>query len=114
MSRVFGHVSDVGPRGFGFLRPEVADPGQKDIHFHAAFSKEGVFDQLKVNDRVSFEIATTSEGKPHAVKVKLAPRQVGLTLFGITYAGGGSAVKVLSVPSFVSALKTVKEDSAKK
>lgn len=55
-------------KGYGFISREGED---KDLFFHANELQDASFDDLKVGDEVTFEIADGQKG-PQAVKVSLA------------------------------------------
>jgi CspA family cold shock protein len=56
-------------RGFGFIAP---DDGSTDVFVHAAeLKKSGLTGGLAVGDRVSFEVSKRSDGRRHAVCVRL-------------------------------------------
>jgi len=61
-------VKIVDDRGFGFIKP---DEGDKELFFHARSLAEGVFDELRENDKVTFEIEEGPKG-PAAVDVEKA------------------------------------------
>jgi CspA family cold shock protein len=61
-------VKIVDDRGFGFIKP---DEGEKELFFHARSLAEGVFDELKEGDKVTFEIEEGPKG-PAAVDVEKA------------------------------------------
>lgn len=61
-------VKIVDDRGFGFIKP---DEGEKELFFHARSLEEGVFDELKEGDKVTFDIEEGPKG-PAAVDVEKA------------------------------------------
>ena len=71
-----GTIKTLTDRGFGFIARE----GEvKDLFFHSKELKGVTFDELKVGDVVSFEVAN-GEKRPSAVKCrepKLRPRLIG-------------------------------------
>ena len=58
-------IKIVDDRGFGFIKP---DEGDKELFFHARSMEEGAFDELKENDKVTFDIEEGPKG-PAAVDV---------------------------------------------
>jgi CspA family cold shock protein len=64
-----GTIKTLTDRGFGFIQPES---GGGDIFFHRN-DLEGVeFNSLRKGQEVEFEKGQESDGRPRAVKVKLA------------------------------------------
>ncbi len=64
-----GTIKKLGDRGFGFIQSES---GGGDIFFHRS-DLEGVeFNSLREGQAVEFEKGQESDGRPRAVKVKLA------------------------------------------
>jgi len=61
-------VKIVDDRGFGFIKP---DEGEKELFFHARSLDEGVFDELKEGDKVTFQIEEGPKG-PAAIEVEKA------------------------------------------
>ncbi|MFT7507289.1 MAG: CspA family cold shock protein [Acidimicrobiales bacterium] len=62
-------VKIVDDRGFGFIKPAE---GEKELFFHAqSVVGDTVFDELKENDAVTFEIEDGQKG-PAAVDVEKA------------------------------------------
>ncbi len=60
-----GTIKTLTERGFGFIEIE----GKEDLFFHANDLVEDVkFDDLKVGDKVSFELASSNKG-PKAANV---------------------------------------------
>ena len=58
----------VDDRGFGFITPE---DGSKDVFFHARSLVDVEFDDLKENDRVTFDLENGPKG-PAAANVQRA------------------------------------------
>ncbi len=56
----------VSDKGFGFIAPE---DGQKDVFFHSSALIDVAFDDLRVDDKVSFETEDSEKG-PRAVNVQ--------------------------------------------
>ncbi len=54
--------------GYGFIKP---DDGSKDVFFHAQSVVDGLFDELKEEERVSFDIEEGPKG-PAAANVRRA------------------------------------------
>lgn len=63
-----GTIKTLTPRGFGFISREGET---KDLFFHSKELKGVTFDELKVGDVVSFEVANGEKG-PSAVNVSRA------------------------------------------
>lgn len=63
-----GTIKTLTPRGFGFISREGES---KDLFFHSKELKGVTFDELKVGDVVSFEVANGEKG-PSAVNVSRA------------------------------------------
>ncbi len=59
-----GTIKTITERGFGFIERE----GDDDLFFHSNDLVDVNFDDLKVGDKVSFEVATSNKG-PKAVDV---------------------------------------------
>ena len=60
-----GTIARVTDRGFGFISRGGAE---KDLFFHSNELKNVAFNDLKVGDKVTFEIAESPKG-PNAVNV---------------------------------------------
>ena len=60
-----GTIKTLTERGFGFISREGED---KDLFFHSKELKGVTYDELKVGDRVSFEVINGEKG-PAAVNV---------------------------------------------
>lgn len=61
-----GTVKKIDENGFGFIAVE----GGKDIFFHATgMAEKGTFDDLKVDDKVTYDLDTTGE-RPRAINVQ--------------------------------------------
>ena len=63
-----GTIKTLTDRGFGFISREGE---AKDLFFHSKELKGVTFDELKVGDVVSFEVANGEKG-PSAVNVSRA------------------------------------------
>lgn len=63
-----GTIKTLTDRGFGFIAREGET---KDLFFHSKELKGVTFDELKVGDVVSFEVANGEKG-PSAVNVSRA------------------------------------------
>lgn len=63
-----GTIKTLTPRGFGFISREGET---KDLFFHSKELKGVTFDELKVGDVVTFEVANGEKG-PSAVNVSRA------------------------------------------
>ena len=61
-----GTIKTKTDRGFGFIKAEGIE---KDLFFHSDACKEVPFDELQVNETVSFETEDSDRG-PRAVNVK--------------------------------------------
>ena len=55
-------------RGFGFITPEQGE----DLFFHRNELQGVAYDSLKEGQQVEFEVGRGSEGRPQAMKVRLA------------------------------------------
>ncbi|MCF7845334.1 MAG: cold shock domain-containing protein [Candidatus Pacebacteria bacterium] len=53
-----GIIKTLTERGFGFIERE----GEDDIFFHSNDLVDTQFDDLKVGDKVSFEVAQSNKG----------------------------------------------------
>jgi len=61
----------IADRGFGFITTE----GQKDLFFHRS-GLEGVdYSSLREGQQVEYEVGQGRNGRPQAVRVRLAPPQ---------------------------------------
>jgi CspA family cold shock protein len=63
-----GTIKTLTEKGFGFISREGET---KDLFFHSKELKGVTYDQLKVGDKVTFEV-TQGEKGPAAVNVQLA------------------------------------------
>ncbi len=63
-----GTIKTLTPRGFGFI---ARDGETKDLFFHSKDLQGVVFDDLKVGDTVTFEVAEGEKG-PYASNVSRA------------------------------------------
>ena len=63
----------VSDRGFGFIQPEDAAPGGKDLFFHRADVGGPGYDSLREGQKVTFDLGTDERrGSPKALKVQTA------------------------------------------
>lgn len=62
-----GTIKTLTERGFGFIKKEGEE---EDIFFHSNDLVDAQFDDLKVGDKVSFEVASSNKG-PKAANVSL-------------------------------------------
>ncbi len=60
-----GTIKTLTQKGFGFISREGED---KDLFFHSKELQGVTFDELKVGDKVSFEVISTEKG-PAATQV---------------------------------------------
>ncbi len=58
----------IADRGFGFIKTEE----ETDLFFHRNELQEVDYDSLTEGQQVEFEIEQRSDGRPQAVRVKLA------------------------------------------
>lgn len=63
-----GSIKTLTQKGFGFISREGED---KDLFFHSKELQGVTFDELKVGDKVSFEVVSTEKG-PAATHVSRA------------------------------------------
>jgi CspA family cold shock protein len=63
-----GVIKTLRDRGFGFIAREGET---KDLFFHSKELKDVTFDELKVGDAVTFEVADSEKG-PNAINVSRA------------------------------------------
>ena len=63
-----GSIKRLTDRGFGFITPE---DNSKDVFFHSEALVGVTFDELKVDDKVTFEVEDSPKG-PRAVNVQRA------------------------------------------
>mmetsp|Transcript_111502 Transcript_111502/g.193256 ORF Transcript_111502/g.193256 Transcript_111502/m.193256 type:complete len:164 (-) Transcript_111502:61-552(-) len=68
-----GVIVDLKGSGFGFIRPDTGKVNDKDLYFHCtAVNKSNPFDELRVNDEVSYEpVRDERKGQPVAKNVQL-------------------------------------------
>ncbi|MDQ5953177.1 MAG: cold shock protein [Patescibacteria group bacterium] len=62
-----GTIVRLNPKGFGFIKPDGSSDG-KDLFFHATELVDTAYNDLRENDKVSFEVGQGPKG-PNAVKV---------------------------------------------
>lgn len=65
---MMGTIKRLTDKGFGFIAPESGD---KDVFFHSSALVDVTFDDLRVDDKVSFETEDSDKG-PRAVNVQRA------------------------------------------
>ncbi len=65
---MMGTIKRLTDKGFGFIAPEGGD---KDVFFHSSALVDVSFDELRVDDKVSFETEDSDKG-PRAVNVQRA------------------------------------------
>ena len=65
---MMGTIKRLTDKGFGFIAPEGGD---KDVFFHSSSLVDVSFDELRVDDKVSFETEESDKG-PRAVNVQRA------------------------------------------
>ena len=65
---MMGTIKRLTDRGFGFIAPE---DNSKDVFFHSEALVGATFDELKVDDKVSFDVEDSPKG-PRAVNVQRA------------------------------------------
>ena len=65
---MIGSIKRLTDKGFGFIAPEG---GEKDVFFHSSSLVDVQFDDLRVDDKVSFEVEESDKG-PRAVNVQRA------------------------------------------
>lgn len=63
-----GVIKTLTDKGFGFIAREGET---KDLFFHSKELKDVTFDELKVGDAVTFEVADSEKG-PNAINVSRA------------------------------------------
>jgi CspA family cold shock protein len=63
-----GIIKRLTDKGFGFITPEGSD---KDVFFHSSALVEVSFNELHVDDKVSFETEESDKG-PRAINVRRA------------------------------------------
>lgn len=63
-----GTIKTLTQKGFGFISREGED---KDLFFHSKELQGVTFDELRVGDKVSFEVVSTEKG-PAATNVSRA------------------------------------------
>jgi cold shock CspA family protein len=62
--KVRGKITHLRPdRGFGFIRVDGASPSDKSLFVHCRAIKNRSFDDVVVDDRVEFEVATDPKGQ---------------------------------------------------
>ena len=62
----------ITDRGFGFIKTE----DEKDLFFHRSELEEVDYNSLTEGQQVEFEIGQGRDGRPQAVKVRLAEAEV--------------------------------------
>jgi len=63
-----GTVVKKNDKGFGFIKVDGSNDGDKDLFFHSNELKNISFDELKEGDKVSFEVGESPKG-PNALNV---------------------------------------------
>ncbi|MCX6786487.1 MAG: cold shock domain-containing protein [Candidatus Kaiserbacteria bacterium] len=63
-----GIVIKMNEKGFGFIKVDGSNDGDKDLFFHSNELKNISFTELKEGDKVSFEIGDSPKG-PNALNV---------------------------------------------
>lgn len=63
-----GAIKRLTDKGFGFITPD--DQG-KDLFFHSSALVDVTFDELRINDKVSFDTEESDKG-PRATNVRRA------------------------------------------
>lgn len=63
-----GVIKRLTDKGFGFIAP---DNGDKDVFFHSSALVNVRYDELRTEDRVSFEVENSDKG-PRATNVQRA------------------------------------------
>jgi CspA family cold shock protein len=58
-----GTVINKNEKGFGFIKIDGAQQGDKDLFFHSNELQNVSFEELKEGDKVSFEIGDSPKGK---------------------------------------------------
>lgn len=58
----------MNEKGFGFIKVDGSNDGDKDLFFHSNELKNISFTELKEGDKVSFEIGDSPKG-PNALNV---------------------------------------------
>jgi CspA family cold shock protein len=56
-------------KDFGFIAPDGQQPGEKDIFVHKESLVDVTWDEIKENDKVSYDLESSEKG-PKAVNVK--------------------------------------------
>ena len=63
-----GIIKRLTDKGFGFITP---DGGAKDVFFHSSALVDVSYDQLRLDDKVTFEVEDSEKG-PRAANVRRA------------------------------------------
>jgi CspA family cold shock protein len=63
-----GTVIKKNDKGFGFIKVDGSNAGDKDLFFHSNELKNISFDELREGDKVSFSIGESPKG-PNALEV---------------------------------------------
>ncbi len=66
-----GIIKRLTDKGFGFIGHVPPDPTKKDVFFHSEALVDVTFDELRVDDAVTFEEQPSEKG-PRAVDVRRA------------------------------------------
>jgi CspA family cold shock protein len=65
---MIGTIKRLTDKGFGFIAPEG---GEKDVFFHSSALVGVMYNDLRVEDKVSFDVEDSEKG-PRAVNVQRA------------------------------------------
>ena len=66
---MIGEIKRLTDKGFGFITPDEA--GQKDVFFHTSALVGVTYSELRVGDKVTFEVQDSEKG-PRAANVQRA------------------------------------------
>ena len=58
-----GTVVTKNEKGFGFIKVDGAQAGDKDLFFHSNELQNISFDELQTGDKVTFEVGDSPKGK---------------------------------------------------
>jgi len=61
----------ISDKGFGFITRDGQTPDQKDLFFHRE-KVNGMFEELQVGDKVTFDVDETGPKGPAAINVAKA------------------------------------------
>jgi CspA family cold shock protein len=65
---MIGSIKRLTDKGFGFITPEG---GEKDVFFHSSALVGVMYNELRLEDKVSFDVEDSEKG-PRAVNVQRA------------------------------------------